>query len=371
MKAKLVLGILALFLMAACATQSETVVQQEKIKIGLIAPLTGPFAEWGSTIREGMELVLEDTEHKFVVDYQDSVCEPPKTVTIAQKFFNVDGIKIVIGPGCVTGLRAIAPLAEEQEALLFSTGLLDDAIFQEYDSVINLATQISTEADHMAEYLGKNNMTSMVIIHGTNYFGEEYGRRLPEVLEKNGIEVKSIHPTDLDTIDFRTIILKVKEDKPDAVYIHQSENAIGQFAKQLRQSNSQIPIYSTYAAEAQSVLESGGESLEELKYTYPVNIAEESEKKKEFEKRYAEKFGKDKVPSATSFFVYDGLILLDKAMNECQPNDTQCIAKFFKTYGEYEGLSGYMKFEQDGSLTRSFGIKKIENGTFVWVTKEI
>lgn len=65
------------------------------------------------------------------------------------------------------------------------------------------------------------------------------------------------------------------------------------------------------------------------------------------------------------------MMLLDKAMDLCEPSDTACIANFFKGFGEYTGISGDMKFEKDGSLTRPFGIKKIENGDFIWVTKEI
>lgn len=358
--------LLLLVFVISCTPQ-----KQEVIEIGLIAPLTGPFADWGRTIREGMEIALEDTEHNFVVDYQDSVCDPKTTVTIAQKLFDVEEIKIIIGPGCVTGLRAIAPIAKENNALLFSTGLLDDAIFEEHENVINLAAQISTEANYLAKYLKKNNVKTIAIIHGTNYFGEEFGKRLPEVLEKQGIEVTSIHPSDLDTTDFRTIILKIMQDSPEAVFIHQGENPIGTFAKQLREGDYAIPIYSYYAAETSSVLEAGGIALEGLEYTYPVNIAEESKAKKDFEKRYTDKFGEDKAPSATSYFVYDGMMLLDKAMAKCQSSDSECIAQFFKTYGENSGISGFMKFESDGSLTRPFGIKKIKNSEFVWVTKEI
>jgi len=33
----------------------------EEIKIGFIAPLTGPFADWGDSIKNGLDLALEDT----------------------------------------------------------------------------------------------------------------------------------------------------------------------------------------------------------------------------------------------------------------------------------------------------------------------
>lgn len=337
--------------------------EKDTIKIGFITPLTGPFADWGESIKNGFDLALEDTKHKITADYQDSACEPQQTVNIARKFFDIDDIKIVIGPGCVTGLRAIAPIAEEKNALLFSTGLLDDQVFEEYDSVINLATQISTEADYMAKYLKSNNIKKVAVIHGTNYFGQEYGKRLPEALNKQEIKVTSIHPTDLTLEDFRTVILKIMKDNPDAIFIHQGEIQIGLFAKQLKELGYSTPIYSYYAVESSSVIESGGNALEGLIYTFPYNSAESSSKKQDLEKRYQEKY--NEVPTATSFFVYDGILLIDKAFDKCDAKDTKCIKSFFIQLGSYEGISGNMLFESDGSLNREFKIKTIKGGEFI------
>jgi len=345
-------------LFTACSGTSD------KATIGFIAPLTGPFAEWGESIKKGVDIGLEDAQHQFEVDYQDSACDPQQTVTIAKKLIEVDNVKIIIGPGCVTGLRAMAPIAEEHGVLLFSTGLLDDQIFEDYSNVINLATQISTEVKHIVTYLDMKAYRKIALVHGTNYFGQEYGKRLPESLHEYDIQVTSIHPSSLDTTDFRTIILTAMRKNPEAIFIHQAELQIGVFVKQLREMGYDLPVYSYYGAEAPSVIEAGMGALEGLEYTYPVNSAEGSEEKERFEKRYG-----DTLPTATSFFAYDGIMLLDQAIDVCVSFDVACIKKFFK--GEYEGLSGLMVFEEDGSLTRPFGIKRYENGSFVWVTKNL
>lgn len=344
---------------------------QRSVRIGFIAPLTGPFAEWGQTIQEGLKLALEDVKHDFQVDYQDSACEPKLTVNIAKKFFEMDNIKLVLGPGCVTGLRAIAPMAQEKNALLFSTGLLDDIVFIDHKNVINLASQISTEALYMAKYLSEQGIGKVAVVHGTNYFGEEYGRRLPAFLKNFGIEVVSVHPSDLNLRDFKSVIVKIFKEDPDAIFIHQGEAPTGIFVRQLRDLGKTTPIYSYYASEAESVLEAGDDALNGMHYTYPVSSAEESQEKMDFEKRYTEKFGANKTPSATSFFVYDGMMIMDKAMDSCRSDDTVCIGSFFRNLGNYSGISGEMKFEKDGSITRPFGMKMVENGRFVWVTKEI
>ena len=351
--------------------KTDSVTEEEVIKIGFIGPLTGPFAEWGESIKCGALIALENTKNKFNVDYQDSICEPEQTVTIANKFFNIDKINLIIGPGCITGFKAIIPIAEQKNSLLFSTGLLDDSVFKEYKNIINLASQISTEGKYLAKYLSSKNIKKIAIVHGTNAFGIEHGKRFPIFLKKYNIEVTSIQPTNIDTLDFRTIILKMMQTNPEAIFIHQGESQIGTFVKQMRELRYKTQIYSYYGSESQSVINAGEGAMEGVEYTYPVNNAENSTEKQNFEKNYAEKFGNDKVPSATSFFVYDGIVLIDKALDLCETNDVDCIKNFFKNIGKYSGISGEMKFEEDGSITRPFGIKKIENGKFVWITKKI
>jgi len=342
---------------------SRSVNGEEVIKLGFITPLTGPFADWGESIQYGLELGLEDANHKFDVDYQDSSCDPKETVNIATKFFNVDDIRIIIGPGCITGLRAIAPIADDKNALLFSTGLLDDEIFREHESVINLATQISTEADYMADIMKSDGLEKVAMVHGISYFGQEYARRLPESIEDRGIVVSSVSPTELELKDFRTVILRVMKDEPEGIFIHQAEIHIGLFAKQLRELGYSTQLYGLYATESQSVLDSGGEALEGMIYTFPYNGAADSKEKKAFEERYVEKYGE--TPTATSLFTYDGILLIDKALDECDSEDVQCITEFFGNLKTYDGISGRMNFNEDGSLDREFEIKQIKNGEFV------
>ncbi|MDI6883201.1 MAG: penicillin-binding protein activator [Patescibacteria group bacterium] len=368
-----ILGIVALVILTGAIWYgfSRKPAEEGVIKIGAIIPLTGPFADWGQSIKDGLELALSDTKHKFVVDFQDDACNPVNAVSIINKFSDVDGINLVIGPGCIECLKAIAPITDQKTMLLFSTGLLDDEVFEKHQSVLNLASQISTEGKYVAKYFSmQQNIKKVAIVHGTTAFGVEHAKRLPEFLKEYNIEVTSIQSSVLNTTDFRTIILKIMQTNPDVIFIHQAEAQIGIFIKQLRELGYKIPVYSYYAVESESVLAAGREALEGMRYTYPVNSAEGSVEKQNFEKRYAQAY-KNRIPTATSFFVYDGMMLLDKAMDKCQPSDIKCVKKFFTELGEYRGLSGDMRFEKDGSITRPFGIKKIEDGKFIWVTKEI
>lgn len=340
------------------------------VKIGFIAPLTGPFAEWGTSLKNGMEIALGHTKHKFSVDYQDDMCESTNALAIGQRFIAAEGVNLIIGPGCLNGIEALGPLAQQKGALLFSTGLLNDAAFERHKNVLNFATQISTEAKYLGKYLSTQQISRAGILSTTDVFGEEFQRQLSRILPTYKIAVVANEETARDISDFKPIILRMMQKKPDLIFIHQADMQIGLFARQLRANGFKIPLYGYYGSQAQAVLEAGGAALEGLKYTYPVNSAELSEQKKYFDDEYGRRFN-ESIPTASSYFVYDGMMILDKALDGCAVKDIECIRKFFQREEGFEGVSGFMKFEKDGSTTRPFGIKQVKNGQFEWVERPL
>jgi branched-chain amino acid transport system substrate-binding protein len=362
--------ILAMLILASCTASPTGKATDESITIGFLAPLTADYAEWGNHIKNGMELALEDTEHRFKVIWGDSQgCSVKQTVTEANKQINMDDVKMIIGPGCITGLKAIAPMAEEKDVVLFSTGLLDEQVFLDHTNVVNWATQIGTEGEYVAKHFANQGYERVVISHCDDAFCREQRLRFPESLSKHGIELVSIHESGYDVSDFRTVITKIMQDEPDAIFIMHSQWQVGQFVKQLRELGYDTPVTGYYNTQSENTMKTGGAALEGVTYTYPVNSAEGTAEKESFDARYEERYGA--LPSANSYFVYDGIILLDKALDKCSARDTPCILEYFKNYGEHVGVSGDMEFDVNGKNHRKFGVKTILDGEFRWVSKEI
>jgi branched-chain amino acid transport system substrate-binding protein len=366
-----VLGFIGYRVLGVPSSQSAAAGSARQVPIGFIAPLTGPFADWGESIRRGMQLATEDTHHSFAVDYQDDACDATKGLTIGTSMMTFQNIRLIVGPGCSDTLHALTSLADQHHALMFSTGLLDDAAFGGHSSVMNFATQISTEAKFMASYLHQEGRNNIAFVHGTNVFGTEFARAFPPAVKARGMNLELEDATDIDETDFRTVALKIRSANPDAVFIHQGEKQIGILVRQLRQLGYSGPLYAYYGAESQSTVAAGGKAIEGLKYTYPVGIKDGDELVTEFNKRYAKAFGAEAKPTATTLFVYDGMQILDKALDQCSDDDTACVRKYFVGLGEYHGLSGTMQFNSDGSITRPFGIKEIRDGKFEWVTTDL
>lgn len=337
----------------------------QPLKVGMILPLTGPFADWGNSIRIGAELAGQDAKNSLSIFFEDDECSSVKAISAAEKLLTLDKAQVLIGPCDPGGLPPLAASAEQRSALVMSVSFLDDAVFQNRSNLINLATQISVEAEAIVKALSEHKVTTLAVVHGSNKFGEEFSRQLERLCPQYNVRLVADEAADLSSTDFRSLILRLRANKPLAIFIHEGESQTGQFLRQLRELGGKEPVYSYYGFQSDTVLKSAGPAAEGVHYTYPV--PGDGEEKEKFDERYRSLSGGIN-PTATSYFVYDGMMLLSQAGGSCRELSSECIRRYF-TGRTFPGISGEMSFLPDGRLVRRFGLKTVRNGAFVWETR--
>lgn len=343
---------------------------QEPVRIGLIAPLSGPFADWGLSIRGGFELGVSDSKNKFLPAYEDGECQPRKAVNAAAKMLTLGKTKLLVGPGCLAGFQAVAPIALKHNALLFSVGGLDQETVRKFTNAVDITTAADTEVRYLASYLASlEKIETIAVLHGSNAYGEQLASSFVSYLMREKIKVTVKEQLDLNTSDYKGIISRIQKDHPDAVFVHQSESSTGIFLKQIRQQGFKGRIFGPFTCESESLLKAAGVFANGLEYPFPLNVSEGSNNWEKFRQRYIAKFGVS--PSPHSFMVYDGVLLLDKALDNCESSNITCITEFFVKLRKHVGVSGEISFDEFGGALRPFGIKGIRNGEFVWITREL
>jgi branched-chain amino acid transport system substrate-binding protein len=339
-------------------------------RIGVILPLTGEYASWSQSIRRAFELIAPQFQKRFSFQFEDEGnCEPARTVSVFQKLKS-SGIKFIF-VGCLSGTKAILPIANRSEVLLLSLGLVDDAAFQQTTKLINLATQLSTESGYLARHILNRNFKKVAIIHWEDAFSDEFARTLKNSLEKGGAGPVSEHAVQSADNDFRAILLRIKEEKPDAICTNVGEQQQAVLLRQIRQSGITIPVLSNYPFEAEPTLAVGGPFVEGVEYSFPLNSAENNPEKIAFDKEFSKQFGDDAKPTPNSYFARDGVILLNNAFSQCSSEDPECVSKYFRSLTNFNGFSGAVSFLPNGSNIRPYGIKKVDQGKFVWLIRDL
>ena len=90
---------------------------EPKIKIGVIAPLSGPAAELGTQIKNGIEVAKKDLKSNVEFIYEDGACNATAALTAARKLTNMNNVPVVIGPLCSPPFLSVAPLLRPSSVL--------------------------------------------------------------------------------------------------------------------------------------------------------------------------------------------------------------------------------------------------------------
>src|SRR5215467_2082051 len=115
-------AMLAAVAVLALAARAEA---EDKLKVGVIATLSGPPAVLGQQLRNGFQLAVKDLGGKLGgrevdVIVQDDELKPDVAVTKARAFVERDKVDFVVGPIFSNILQAIMKPVTEGGAILIS-----------------------------------------------------------------------------------------------------------------------------------------------------------------------------------------------------------------------------------------------------------
>src|ERR1700758_2258665 len=149
------LVLLAAAAMSLAATQAQA---QEKLKIGIIATLSGPPAVLGQQLRNGFNLAVKTLDGKLggrdvEVIIQDDELKPDVAVSKVKALVERDKVDFVVGPVFSNILAAIIKPATEGGAFMISPNA-GTSSFAGKDCNPNLFV-VSYQNDQNAEAMGK------------------------------------------------------------------------------------------------------------------------------------------------------------------------------------------------------------------------
>ena len=212
--------------------QKAVVVDQPArvINIGVVAPLSGPAAVYGGQMQSILDYELARVNAKYASQklsfkllYEDGKCNGTDAVDAFQKLTDIDGVKFVLGGFCSTESLAIAPIAQQKQILAFglsSSPKVDHAGTYTY----SLGFKDDNTGKALAKAMSKYNKVAIITEQN------DYNTALREVVVselKNYPNVTIVADESFTKggSDFRNVLEKVKQAKPDAVFLNPNAGA--------------------------------------------------------------------------------------------------------------------------------------------------
>jgi branched-chain amino acid transport system substrate-binding protein len=351
----------------AIAVSFGASVQAQELRIGFIAPLTGPFAQVGKDMVDGFNLYLEETKGdfagakvKFIVE--DDQAKPDTGVTKAKKLILQDKAHMFVGGVLASTGYALAPVsAAEKTVYIASIPAADDLTQRDlpkYPYFIRTSSTSSQPHHPLGQWACEQGLKKVVAIGADYAYGYEVVGGFQKAFEDCGGQiVQKIWPP-LGTKDFGPFIPTIKADA-DAVFTLMVGPMSLQFPKQLRASGYRKPIVGGATSYDEFALPFMTDEVIGDVSALQYSAALQTPKNEAFVKKYRAKNGK--VPSIFSEANYTTAQMIHAVMT--QTNGKWTSGEDF--VGKLAALNidaarGPVRFDDMRNPVHNIYIKKVE-----------
>jgi branched-chain amino acid transport system substrate-binding protein len=194
------------------------------IKIGVLAPLTGPLATPGKDMADAMKLFWEQNKYeaggrKVELVIADTTCNPDQALTQARRVVHQDKVHLIIGPLCGHEGPAVAQVSKETgiPVVMDPAGADNVTQWNRTPTVIRTATSSSQMGHPFGEYLYKELGARNVTFIAQDYtFGHEVTLGAVETFKQAGGKIAKIIWNPIGTKDYGPTIASI-DPKSDAV----------------------------------------------------------------------------------------------------------------------------------------------------------
>jgi branched-chain amino acid transport system substrate-binding protein len=197
----------------------------DPLKIGLILPLTGPFASTGRQIEAACRLYIErngDTvagrKVRLIVK-DDTGLAPETTKRLAQELVVQEHVDVLAGFGLTPLALAAAPVATEAKVPMIVMAAATSIIPTRSPFIVRTGFTLPQVTGPIAEWAAKNKIRKVVTLvtdYGPGLDAEKtFVKRFTEA---GGTVVESLR-TPLRSPDYGPFLQRAKDAKPDALFV--------------------------------------------------------------------------------------------------------------------------------------------------------
>ena len=197
---------------------------QDVIKIGLSAPVTGPFAENGKQMLAAAKLFMEQNGatvagHKIQLIIRDDGGVPDQARRIAQELVVNDKVAVLAGYNPTPPALAVEPIATEARVPLVVVGAVASVITARSPYVVRTMYAQSQVTVPMAQWAAKNGIKRVVTLVSDYSPGLDAEKAFIDEFRADGGEILESVRVPLQNPDYAPYLQRARDAKPDALFV--------------------------------------------------------------------------------------------------------------------------------------------------------
>ncbi len=362
----------ASFAMSACAA--------ETIKIGGIGPITGAAAIYGTNVKNGMEIAVEDVnasgeDLQFELQFEDDEHDPEKSVN-AYNTLKDWGMQILGGTVTTSPCLAVGAEAVNDNMLMLTPSASSQDVIDIGENIFQVCFTDPNQGTASADYISENKLGEKVgVIYNSAdaYSSGIYSTFMVEA-EAVGLEVVAEEAfTDDNSTDLTTQVQSCQNAGADLIFLPIYYTPASQVLIAADKMGYEPAFFGCDGLDGILTVEGFDTALAEgVMLLTPFVADAEDEATQDFVAKYAEKTGGD-VPNQFAADAYDVVQVLYAACLEAgvtsdmEASDVCEAVKAVLTNGEfsYDGLTGEgMTWDASGAVSKAPRGMIIQDGVY-------
>ncbi len=360
--------VLALIAVGVWTSQkSEVPVSGETIKIGAALTMTGFGSTWGEAERNGIQLAIEEINSKGGMNgrplelvLEDTASDNAKTVSAVIKLVILDKAAVILGPGWLDSFGGGSRELSNQYNILMMTPSASITAVQTpvvHPNIFSTWYRSDKEIAQLADYMKEKGLKTVALLMQNDSFWDDNSNRFRARADEIGLKYTEVK-FNPGTSDFRTELIKLRDQKPDAIFFGvNGDKELFSLLKQRKEIYPNSPFFTT---------EYLIDFLSNQDYTGLLDgivIITPRDPNPAFADKYTKRFSVPPVFSAAP--AYDAMKIVGEALSEVG-SETEKLREYIRSQ-EFDTVTfGRTKFDEIGGVVSGdFSFKKIEGNKLV------
>ena len=150
------------------------------LKVGLLAPLSGPYNEIGNSLMYSLQLALEEIgDENVIIVPEDSGYDNGEKITFAINKLRSQGIKVIIGPVSFEDFNQV----KKHNDLVFISPSNINPEFSK--NIISIGISLESQLVALMKFLKKQKKNKTIIMYPKNQYQELIEKKLEKINLKN------------------------------------------------------------------------------------------------------------------------------------------------------------------------------------------
>ncbi len=222
--------IIGVAFLALCTTPAFA---QDKVRIGVLLPFSGPLAYEGNEVFKGFEVArVEQNEKggllgKQIEFLKGDAVDPKAAVSEAERLISVEKVSVILGTFSSPRSYAASTIAEKNKVVYWETGSVGDDITKRGYKYIFRICPNAEDLAKAASYFGVVVAPRMLkiaakdlkvaVIGENSLYGTSVSKTAKGMVEAEGAQLVAYEFYDANTKDLSSLILRLKAKKPDVL----------------------------------------------------------------------------------------------------------------------------------------------------------